>query len=111
MDVSFSKRDVYNKAVHTRLMMARSAERSAIGAHKNVLFDLNLWWFITCWIINTRKYSVPQEWQASVIPLNTDPVHQCITTLEAIKGSLLNRILDIARKVVDQNNFHSIGHM
>jgi len=43
MDVSFSKRDVYNKAVHTRLMMARSAERSAIGAHKNVLFDLNLW--------------------------------------------------------------------
>jgi hypothetical protein len=43
MNVIFTKQDVYNKAVHTRLMMARSTDRSAIGVHKNVLFDLNLW--------------------------------------------------------------------
>jgi hypothetical protein len=86
-------------------MMALSAERPAIGVHKNVLFGLNLWWFIKDWSLNACKYPVPQEWQAIFIPLNTDTVRQCLTTLEVIKGFLLNRILNIARKVVDQNQF------
>jgi hypothetical protein len=43
MNVTFSKQNVYNKVEHARLMMALSAERPAIGVHKNVLFGLNLW--------------------------------------------------------------------
>ena len=105
MSVIFSKQDVYNKAVHARLMMVRSTKRSAVGVRKTVLLDLNVWRFIRGWIINTRKYAVPREWQAIVIPLNTDFVRQCITMQEIIKGFLLNRVLDIARKVVDQYQF------
>ena len=53
--------------------------------------------------VKCLEVSGTTEWQAIFIPLNTDTVRQCITTLEAIKGFLLNRILNIARKFVDQN--------
>jgi hypothetical protein len=46
MSVIFSKQDVYNKAVHARLMMVRSTKRSVVGVRKNVLLDLNVWRFI-----------------------------------------------------------------